>query len=107
MSDDRPLVVLGRTSAETVEAFSALRRSVTSAGPLDPATCELVLIGALASTGDWGSFRTHVRRAIDLGVGELGIRHAVVVTLAASACLDAVVTALREIDALADVGAPA
>ncbi|MCY4427960.1 MAG: carboxymuconolactone decarboxylase family protein [Halieaceae bacterium] len=95
---NRPLEVLGRASGEAVSGFQQLRKAVMNDGPLDELTAEYVLVGALASTADWDSLRTHVRRALKLGASAEQLQHAVFVTMGASATLNNVVSGLRVIE---------
>jgi alkylhydroperoxidase/carboxymuconolactone decarboxylase family protein YurZ len=63
-----PVEYVQQFSAETADAFQALRKSVLAAGPLDGKPCELIVLGALVTTGNEASFKTHARRLLEEGV---------------------------------------
>lgn len=90
----KPAEVLASANPGAADAFAALRKAV-EAGPLDQATTELILIGSLASTKQFGSLAVHVKRAVGLGVTTEQINQAIVSTLAASSTFNDVVEALR------------
>lgn len=92
-----PVDYLRQHNGPLAEAFMALRKSAAS-GPLDERTSELVIIGALATTGEEGSLKVHARRLKALGVSAEEVRHAAMVTLAASTTFSQMVNALRYID---------
>ncbi len=94
-----PAEVLAAASPAAAAAFAALRTAVED-GPLDQGTVELILIGALASSGQLDSMAVHARRAVALGVEPAAIRQAIVCTLAASALFKDVVATLRTIESL-------
>jgi alkylhydroperoxidase/carboxymuconolactone decarboxylase family protein YurZ len=79
-----PVEYLKHLSADTAEAFQALRKAVLAAGPLDAHTCELIALGALVTTGNEASFKTHARRLLKEGVSAEALRHAVLVTFGAT-----------------------
>lgn len=79
-----PAEYLKHFSANTAEAFQALRKAVLSAGPLDAHTCELIALGALVTSGNEASFKTHARRLLKEGVSAGALRHAVLVTFGAT-----------------------
>ena len=96
-----PLEILANHSADAGQAFGALRKAVLAAGPLDAQMCELVTLGALATTGEEGSFKVHARRFLKDGGEPKAIAHAVLVTFGATTTFSAVVSALRWIDDVA------
>ena len=49
-----------------------------TAGPLDARTTHLIQLAAAAAIRSEGALHSHVRRALDAGVSEAEIRHAVV-----------------------------
>lgn len=100
--DNRPLDVLGRTTPDVVAGFSKLRSAVMDAGPLDTPTAELVLVAALAASGDLESMRTHVRRGLASGLEEAAMKHAIALTLGAATTLNSVVAALRVVEEQVD-----
>jgi alkylhydroperoxidase/carboxymuconolactone decarboxylase family protein YurZ len=91
------LEVLRDANSDAAEAFSRLRQSVER-GPLDPTTVELILVGALAATGQVESLAVHVRRALKRDVPAASLRHAVIATLGAGGVFNDIVIALREIN---------
>lgn len=93
----RPVEVLRDANPDAATAFNALRRAAES-GPLDEGTVELAVIAGLASVGQIGSMKVHVKRALEIGTPVEHIRHAVVSTFGASALFNQVVDALRAID---------
>jgi alkylhydroperoxidase/carboxymuconolactone decarboxylase family protein YurZ len=93
--------VLAAADEPTKAAFQALRRAAEASGPLDQATVELVLIGALCAVEAWESLETHLRRAAQLGVTPQATRQAVLATLAAATGLNSVVEGLRLVDKVA------
>jgi alkylhydroperoxidase/carboxymuconolactone decarboxylase family protein YurZ len=95
-----PIDYLKQFSAEAGAAFQALRKAVVSAGPLDAHTCELIVLGALVTSGGEGSFKVHARRLLKDGVPTESLRQAVLVTLGASTTLAQVINGLRWIDAV-------
>jgi alkylhydroperoxidase/carboxymuconolactone decarboxylase family protein YurZ len=95
-----PVEYLAQFSPEASAAFQALRKAVVEAGPLDGHTCELIALGAFATTGAEGSFKTHAQRLLKEGVAAAALRQAVLVTFAATTTFSLVVAALHWIDDL-------
>ncbi len=96
-----PLELLAHHSSDAGTAFGALRKAVLSAGPLDAQTCELVTLGALATTGEEASFKVHARRFLKDGGDAKAIAQAVLVTFGATTTFSQVVSALRWTDDVA------
>jgi alkylhydroperoxidase/carboxymuconolactone decarboxylase family protein YurZ len=96
-----PVDYLKSISAPTAEAFQALRKAVLAAGPLDAHPCELIALGALATTGNEASFKTHARRLLKEDVSVAALRQAVLVTFGATTTFSAVSDALHWIDDIA------
>lgn len=92
-----PIDYVRQHNAAAAEAFQALRKAAVS-GPLDEQTYELIVIGALATTGEEGSFKVHARRLRKLGASGEALRQAVLCTLAASTTFSQVVDALHWVD---------
>ena len=92
-----PVQFVKQYNPAAAEAFQALRQAVV-VGPLDERTCELIVIGALATAGEEGSFKVHARRLRAMDVPAEELRQAVMVTLAASTTFSQTVAALRWID---------
>jgi alkylhydroperoxidase/carboxymuconolactone decarboxylase family protein YurZ len=99
-----PLDYVKQFSADTGAAFQALRKSVLGSGPLDAHTCELIVLGALVTSGGESSFKVHARRLLKEGVAVEALRQAVFVTLGASTTLAQVISGLRWIDAVQSEG---
>ena len=99
-----PLDYVKQFSADTGTAFQALRKAVLGSGPLDAHTCELIVLGALVTSGGEGSFKVHARRLLKEGVPVEALRQAVFVTLGASTTLAQVIAGLRWIDAVQSEG---
>jgi alkylhydroperoxidase/carboxymuconolactone decarboxylase family protein YurZ len=97
-----PLEYLTKVNSGAADAFQALRKAVMSAGPLDAHTCELITLGAFVTAGNESSFKTHGRRLLKGGVSLDALRHAVLVTFAATATFGQVISSLKWID---DLGA--
>lgn len=93
-----PVDYLKSISAPTADAFQALRKAVLAAGPLDAYTCELIALGALATTGNEASFKVHARRLLKEGMAIDALRQAVLVTFGATTTFSAVSDALHWID---------
>ena len=93
-----PVEYLNAISAPTAEAFQALRKAVLAAGPLDAHTCELIALGALVTTGNEASFKTHARRLLKEGVAADALRHAVLVTFGATTTFSQVSDGLHWVD---------
>lgn len=92
-----PVQFVTQYNRPAAEAFEALRKAAIQ-GPLDEQACELIVIGALATTGEEGSFKVHARRLRKMGASAEMLRQAVMVTLAASTTFSQVVAALRWVD---------
>jgi alkylhydroperoxidase/carboxymuconolactone decarboxylase family protein YurZ len=99
-----PLDYVKQFSADAGAAFQALRKAVLASGPLDAHTCELIVLGALVTSGGESSFKIHARRLLKEGVAIEALRQAVFVTLGASTTLAQVISGLRWIDAVQNEG---
>ena len=96
-----PVEFLAQFSPKASTAFQDLRKAVLSSGPLDNHTCELITLGAFATVGNEGSFKTHARRLLKEKVPVEALRQAVLVTFAATATFSEVIAALRWVDDVA------
>lgn len=63
------------------EAYEALGRACTAAGPLDPRTQHLVKLGIAVGGRLEGAVKSHVRRAREAGLSEDELRHVIVLAL--------------------------
>ena len=97
MSKLSPVEFVAQYNSDAAKAFQALRKAVVQ-GPLDERTSELIVIGALATAGEEGSFKVHARRLRKMAVPAEELRQAVLVTLAASTTFSQAVAALRWVD---------
>ncbi|HEY0146686.1 MAG TPA: carboxymuconolactone decarboxylase family protein [Methylovirgula sp.] len=98
MKKPTPVEYLRSINANSADAFQALRAAVTKAGPLDAHTVELIVLGGLVTAGSERSFRTHALRLLKDKVDPQALRQAVLVTLAASASFNQVISALEWVD---------
>lgn len=92
-----PVDYVRQYNPAAADAFQALRAAAVM-GPLDEQTYELIVIGALATTGEEGSFKVHARRLRKLDAPVEALRQAVLATLAASTTFSQAVAALHWID---------
>jgi alkylhydroperoxidase/carboxymuconolactone decarboxylase family protein YurZ len=99
-----PVETVREHNPALADAFMALRKAAAE-GPLDETSCELIVVGALATTGEESSFKVHARRLRKLGVAAPAVHQAVMVTLAATTSFAQVVAALQWIDAVYAEGA--
>lgn len=93
-----PVEYLTKISPDTSKAFQDLRKAVLASGPLDNHTCELIVLGAMATAGLEASFKTHARRLIKEKVAPEALRQAVLVTFGATTSFSGVSAALRWVD---------
>lgn len=93
-----PVEMLAAVSPGTAQAFQDLRKAVIDSGPLDHHTCELIVLGAMATAGYEASFKTHTRRLLKEKVDPAAIRQAVLVTFAATTAFSEVSAGLRWVD---------
>ncbi|MYW96123.1 hypothetical protein G3I59_37345 [Amycolatopsis rubida] len=96
-----PTECLRKEAADAGATFRRLRDELLAAGPLDRATCELIVIAGLATAGFEDSFKIHSQRLLDMGVPLAALKHAVMVNLGASSAIFQVARALQWIDELA------
>lgn len=93
-----PVEKLAAVSPGAAQAFQDLRKAVLASGPLDHHTCELIVLGAMATAGLEASFKTHTRRLLKEKVDPAAIRQAVLVTFAATTAFSGVSNGLRWVD---------
>ncbi|HZT07120.1 MAG TPA: carboxymuconolactone decarboxylase family protein [Chloroflexota bacterium] len=82
-------------SSSAAEAFTALRRAIDEAGPLEAKYRELINLGAFATARIEGAFKTHCGRALDAGATPEEVRQAALLPLAATSGIGPVADALR------------
>lgn len=90
-----PTEYLREESPEAGQLFRELRNALLAAGPLDRATCELIVISGLATAGFEDSFKIHARRLIDMETPMAAMKHAVMMSLGASASIFQLARALE------------
>jgi alkylhydroperoxidase/carboxymuconolactone decarboxylase family protein YurZ len=95
-----PVEYLAQYCPGAANAFQSLRKAVVETGPLDPHTCELIALGAFATARAEAPFKVHAARLLKEGVAVEALRHAVLVTFAATTTFSENVAALRWIDEL-------
>lgn len=99
-----PLQYLDQRHPSVAAAFrDDLRAAVDEAGPLSPPVRELVMLSGYTAARQPGGFAVHCQRALQVGVHPGEIRHAVLLTLGASATLEMVVETLRWVDEICGV----
>lgn len=97
MTKLNPVQYVAQYNEEAAAAFQALRKAA-AAGPLDEHVYELIVVGALATTGEEGSFKVHARRLKAMGAPVEELRQAVLVTLGASTTFSQAVSALHWVE---------
>jgi alkylhydroperoxidase/carboxymuconolactone decarboxylase family protein YurZ len=80
------------------ESFAALRSGLVHAGPIDAKTLEVIQLAAFTVARQESGFKSHCRRALDLGATPDEVRHAVAINLGATASIEVVADALHWID---------
>ncbi|HXE80495.1 MAG TPA: carboxymuconolactone decarboxylase family protein [Vicinamibacterales bacterium] len=87
-SDPRPAGKLPGTYVQFAERFpelaaahKAMGAAAEKAGPLDGKTCELIRMGIALGAGQESSFRSHVRRALELGARREEVEQAIVLSM--------------------------
>ena len=95
-----PSEYLLKASTDAGLKLRELRDALLASGPLDQATCELIVVAGLATAGFEDSFKIHSRRLLEMGVPKEALKQAVMVTLGASSALFQVARALQWIDEL-------
>jgi alkylhydroperoxidase/carboxymuconolactone decarboxylase family protein YurZ len=95
------IAVLKAASPRVAEAFLDMRSVVVSESSLDPKTQELILLAGFVVGRQEGGFRTHAGRALAAGATVTDLQTAVLLTLGASAAVEAVGDALSWVDDIA------
>ncbi len=90
-----PSDYLRSVNADVADGFKALREAVRQAGPLDVQTRELVLVAAFATAGNEVAVRAHTEVALNLGVTQEALVHAILLTLGATNTLINTTNALQ------------
>jgi alkylhydroperoxidase/carboxymuconolactone decarboxylase family protein YurZ len=99
----RPGEYLTKTNPRVGAALQAFRDTAKKAGPLDPLTCEYILMACFAVNGHEEPFKNHALRALRAGVSRETLRHIVILPLGAATVIPRVVQVLRWIDEVAEV----
>ena len=98
MQEKIPSERLRDANADVASAFRAMRAAIETAGPLDYAAREYIMLAAFAAAGFEESFRIHVRRAAERGLPIAAVRQAVLVPFGATTAMLPIVNALQWID---------
>ena len=61
------------------KAYEKLGETAAKAGPLDHKTRELIKLGMAAANGSESAVHSHTHRALEIGVSEAEIEHAILV----------------------------
>ncbi len=93
-----PSARLRKANPTVSAAFQTFRDAAKSAGPLDPAMVELILLAGFSIVGQQEPFKNHAARALAAGMPKDALQQAVMVTLGSTSILPAVANALRWID---------
>ena len=93
-----PVEQLAKASPGAAAAFQDLRKAVLAAGPLDHHTCELIVLGAMVTTRNEASFKTHARRLLKEKMAPDALRQAVLVTFGATTTFTDVIAGLRWVE---------
>jgi 4-carboxymuconolactone decarboxylase len=101
-SDDRPPAVafLAEHCEPAAAAHQALRKAVLNRGPLDPQTCEFIVLGGFVVLRAESSFKSHARRLLRHGATKDALRQVVLVNMGSTVPFPNVVEALRWVDEL-------
>jgi alkylhydroperoxidase/carboxymuconolactone decarboxylase family protein YurZ len=81
---------------DVAASFAALRSGLVAGGPIEPKMLEVIQLAAFTIARQESGFKSHCRRALDLGATPDEVRHAV--DLGATASIEVVADALHWID---------
>lgn len=98
----RPGEYIIRTHRQAGTALQAFRDIAKRAGPLDPQTCEFILMACFAINGHEEPFKNHALRALRAGVPKEALQHIAILPLGAASVIPRVVQVLRWIDEVDD-----
>jgi alkylhydroperoxidase/carboxymuconolactone decarboxylase family protein YurZ len=98
----RPGEYIIRTHRRAGAALQAFRDIAKKAGPLDPQTCEFILMACFAINGHEEPFKNHALRALVAGVSKETLQHIAILPLGAATVIPRVVQVLRWIDEVDD-----
>jgi alkylhydroperoxidase/carboxymuconolactone decarboxylase family protein YurZ len=93
-----PQAYVRAIAPEVATCFRSLRDAAVAAGPLDPGTCELIILATFAMVAYEQPFKNHAARAKAHGVTLDAARHAIIITLAATCSIKQVADALEWLD---------
>ena len=94
----RPGERIMRTHRQAGSALQAFRDIAKRAGPLDPQTCELILMACFAINGHEEPFKNHALRALEAGLPKEALQHLAILPLGAATVIPQVAQVLRWID---------
>jgi alkylhydroperoxidase/carboxymuconolactone decarboxylase family protein YurZ len=83
---------------DAAASFAALRSGLVAGGPIEPKMLEVIQLAAFTIARQESGFKSHCRRALDLGATPDEVRHAVAINLGATASIEVVADALHWID---------
>jgi alkylhydroperoxidase/carboxymuconolactone decarboxylase family protein YurZ len=89
-----PSTILHRRNPEAGASYRIMREALLKGGPLDPTTCELIILASFATMGFKNSFKSHALRALMAGISKEAIEHAVLAILGATTARVTVTNAL-------------
>jgi alkylhydroperoxidase/carboxymuconolactone decarboxylase family protein YurZ len=101
-----PSQFLRDAAPSAAEHWAAFRRALTTSGPLDTETCELIAISSFAAMGYEDSFKIHSRRLLETGTSVEALRHTVLVTLGTGTTAFQVARALQWLDEITNSRSP-
>lgn len=92
---------LAESYPEVWDEYAGLGKACSEAGPIDAETKRLVKLALAAGNGSEGAVHSHVRRALEEGIGPETLRHVAILSIPTLGFPQAVAT-LTWIDDLAD-----
>lgn len=98
----RPGDYIIRTHRHAGATLQAFRDIAKKAGPLDPQTCEFILMACFAINGHEEPFKNHALRALEAGVSKETLQHIAILPLGAATVIPRVAQVLRWIDEVDD-----
>ena len=100
------IAILQAASPRVSEAFMNLRNIVGAESSLDRKTQELISLAGYVVGRQEGGFRTHAGRALDNGATAADLKTVALLTLGASASVEAVADALRWVEEVVAARSP-
>jgi len=72
---------VARTYPVVWEAYSAVGKACTSAGPIDGRTARLLKLGFAIGASSEGAVHSHARRAVEEGIPPAELKHAAILAI--------------------------